>query len=151
MFAIWSLVPLPFLVPACTFGSFQFVYCWTLAEGFWALPWACEMKWSEVKVIQSCPTLCDRIDSTVHGILQARILEWVAFPFSRGSSQPRDWAQVSGIAGEFFTSWAMREALSMWSECDCKIVWPFCGFAFLWDWNDNLPFPILCHCCVCCV
>ena len=43
-------------------------------------------------------------------ILQARILEWVAFPFSRGSSHPRDWTQVSCIAGRFFTSWAKREA-----------------------------------------
>ena len=49
-------------------------------------------------------TLCDQIDYTVHGILQARILEWVAFPFSRGSSQPRDHTQVSSIAGGFFTS-----------------------------------------------
>ena len=46
----------------------------------------------------------------VHGILQARILEWVAVPFSRGSSQPRDRTQVSHIAGRFFTSWATREA-----------------------------------------
>ena len=46
----------------------------------------------------------------VHGILQARILEWVAFPFARGSSQPRDQTQVSRIAGRFFTSWATREA-----------------------------------------
>ena len=45
----------------------------------------------------------------VHGILQARILEWVAFPFSRGSSQPRDQTQVSSIAGRFFTLWATRE------------------------------------------
>ena len=45
-----------------------------------------------------------------HGILQARILECVAFLFSRGSSQPRDWTQVSCIAGRFFTSWAKREA-----------------------------------------
>ena len=45
---------------------------------------------------------------TVHGIFQARILAWVAFPFSRGSSQPRDWTQVSCIAGGFFTSWATR-------------------------------------------
>ena len=44
----------------------------------------------KVKVAQSCLTLCDPMDSTVHGILQARTLEWVAFPFSRGSSQPRD-------------------------------------------------------------
>ena len=44
----------------------------------------------KVKVTQSCPTLCNPMDYTVHGILQTRILEWVAFPFSRGSSQPRD-------------------------------------------------------------
>ena len=43
----------------------------------------------KVKVIHLCPTLCDPMDYTIHGILQARILEWVAFPFSRGSSQPR--------------------------------------------------------------
>ena len=61
-------------------------------------------KW-KVKVIQSHPTLCDPIDYTVHGILQARILGWVACPFSRGSSQPRDRAQASSIAGGFFTSW----------------------------------------------
>ena len=65
----------------------------------------------KVKVAQSCPTLCNPMDYTVHGILQARILEWVAFPFSRGSSQPSDWTQVSCIAGEFFTSWATKEDL----------------------------------------
>ena len=58
----------------------------------------------KVKVAQSCPTVCDPIDYTVHGILQARILEWVAFPFSRGSSKLRDGTQVSHIAGRFFTS-----------------------------------------------
>ena len=61
-------------------------------------------KESELKVTQSCLTLCDPMDYTVHGILQARILEWVAFPFSRGSSQPRDRTLVSHIAGRFFTS-----------------------------------------------
>ena len=54
--------------------------------------------------------LCNLTDSTVHGILQARTLEWAAFPFSRGSSQPRDGTQVSRIAGGLFTSWAMWEA-----------------------------------------
>ena len=58
----------------------------------------------KVKVSQLCPTLCDCTDYRVHGILQARILEWVAFPFSRGSSQPRDPTQVSCITGGFFTS-----------------------------------------------
>ena len=48
------------------------------------------LKKLKVKVTQSCQTLRDPIDYTVHGILQARILEWVVFPFSRGSSQPRD-------------------------------------------------------------
>ena len=64
----------------------------------------------KVKVIQSCPTLCDPMDYTAHGILQARILEWVAFPFSRESSQPRDRTQVSHNAGGLFTSWATKEA-----------------------------------------
>ena len=57
-----------------------------------------------MKVAQLCPTLWDPINYTVHGILKARILEWVAFPISRGSSQPRDGTQVSHIAGGFFTS-----------------------------------------------
>ena len=61
-----------------------------------------------------CLTLWDPIDcslpgASVHGILQARILEWVAIPFSRGSSQPKDQTQVSCIAGGFFTNWATRE------------------------------------------
>ena len=60
----------------------------------------------KVKVAQLCLTLCDPMDYTVLGILQARILEWVAFPSSRGPSQPRDQSQVSRIAGRFFTSWA---------------------------------------------
>ena len=58
----------------------------------------------KVKVTQLCPSLCDPMDYAVHGILQARILEWV--PFSRGYSQSRDWTQVSCITGRFFTNWA---------------------------------------------
>ena len=69
---------------------------------------------SESVVTQSCLTLCDPMDysppdSSVHEILKARILEWVAIPFSRGSSQPRDWTRVSHIVGRFFTIWATRE------------------------------------------
>ena len=51
----------------------------------------------------------------VHVILQTVILEWVAFPFSRGSSQPGDWTQVSHILGKFFTGWATRKAQEYWS------------------------------------
>ena len=68
-----------------------------------------------VLVTQSCLTLhdvmeCSSPTSSIHGILQARILKWVAIPFSRGFSWPRDQTQVSGIAGRFFTLWATREA-----------------------------------------
>ena len=55
-----------------------------------------------VKVAELCLTLCDPMIYTVHGILQTKILEWVAFLFSRGSSQPRDWTQVSCIAGGLY-------------------------------------------------
>ena len=71
--------------------------------------------WSEVKVTQSCLTLCAPMDYTVLGILQARILEWVVVPFSSGSSQPRDRTQVSGSAGRLFLSWAPREPC-----CRCR-------------------------------
>ena len=65
----------------------------------------------KVKVAQLCLTLCEPMD----WILQAIILEWVAFPFSRGSSQARDQTQVSLIAGRFLTSWATREAQEYWN------------------------------------
>ena len=75
---------------------------------------------------QSCPTLCSPRDcrppgSSVHGILQARILEWVAIPFSRGSSQSRDGTWVFCIAGRFLTIWATTQGCSQM---------PFC----LWSW-----------------
>ena len=64
---------------------------------------------------QSCPTPCNPMDctlpgSSVRGILQARILEWVSISFSKGFSQPRDGTEISCIAGRFFTDWARREA-----------------------------------------
>ena len=73
------------------------------------------MTWLQVWIAQSCPTCCDPVDgsppgSSVHGILQAGILEWVASFFSRGSSWPTGRTQVSRIAGGFFTIRATREA-----------------------------------------
>ena len=69
----------------------------------------------KVLVAQSCPPLCDSMDcslpgSSVHGILQAKILEWGAISISRGSSRPRDWTQVSHVEGRHFNLWATREA-----------------------------------------
>ena len=79
-------------------------------------------------VTQSCLTLCDPLDyrlpsSSVHGILQARILEWVAIPFPRGSSQPKDRTQVSCIAGGFFNDWATPgkpEYVERWEYSKCQ-------------------------------
>ena len=67
------------------------------------------MKKSESESRSGVSDSCKPKDYTIHGILQARILEWVAFPFSRGSFQPRDWTQVS------HSSWATGEAFDMGS------------------------------------
>ena len=115
MLAIWSLVPLPILKPAWTSGSSWFTYYCSLA---WRILSITLLAWErEREVAQSCPTLCDPVDcspagSLVYGIFQAWILEWVAISFSRGSSRPRDWTQVSRIVGRRFTVWATREAQS---------------------------------------
>ena len=92
----------------------------------------------KVLVAQSCLTLCNPKDcsppgSYVHGILQARILEWVAVSFSRGSSWPRDQTWVSCTAGRFFTTWAPREAtredtiLSEISQSETNAMWSLQG------------------------
>ena len=77
------------------------------------------------KVAQSCPTLCDPKDCSlpgfsVHGIFQARVQEWVAISFSRGSSRPRDQTQVSRIVGRRFTHWAIRE--TRWRNKPCSWI-----------------------------
>ena len=88
---------------------------------------SCQM---ELLVAQSCPTLCNLMDCnppgpSVTGIFQARILEWAAIPFSRRSSQLRDWTQVSYIAGRLFTIWATSEALSSKLPCKTMRLFPF--------------------------
>ena len=87
---------------------------------------------------QSCLTLwvpmdCSPPGSSVHGIFQARILEWVAFSFSRGLFWPRDWTQVSHIAGRPFTIWATREA-----HCLCLCV--YFHFIGIFLCHYKLPF-----------
>ena len=114
----------------------------------------CGWKW-KVLVAQLCPTLCNPVDhspisSPVLGILQARILEWVAIPFSRGSSWPRDWTQVSCIAGRFFTTWPTREI-----PCMCEmfthfnllakaklIIYTFLNVRCLTNNNQNISFQM---------
>ena len=80
--------------------------------------------------VLSCVWLCDLLDcrpagSSLYGILQARILEWVAIPFSRGSSWPRDQTQVFHISGRFFTIWATREAppqFHLFNSVSCSVM-----------------------------
>ena len=99
----------------------------------------------KVLVAQSCPTLCSPMDysspgSSVHGVLQARILEWVAIPFSRRSSQLRDRTRVSLTACRFFTIWATREACKIQAE-DWLILKILQWIIILW--NTVLGYPNL--------
>ena len=122
-------------------GSFQHSIVWDMLVDF-EMPMdnscGCNQLRMKVKVkvlvIQSFLTLCDPMDcsppvSSVQGILQARLLEWVAIPFSRGSSQPRDRTQVSWTAGRFFTIWAIGEALSWEWGSGCQ--------ERSWDWTER--------------
>ena len=97
----------------------------------------------KMKVAQSCPTLCDPMDCTVHGILQTRLLEWITFPFSRGSSQPRDQTQVSHIAGMLFTNWAIKLSfVPFFFFLQCKALYKVSAFII------NLTFLISLIVCV---
>ena len=97
-------------------GTFYLVVNYT----FWIVSacvhvsvWMCKVKWSDSHSVvfdSLWPVDYSLQGSSVNGILQARILQWVAIPFPRGSSQSRDQTQVSCIAGRFFTVWATREA-----------------------------------------
>ena len=91
-----------------------------------------------MKVTQLCLTLCNPMDGTlwgsfVHGILQERVLEWVAIPFSRGPSQPRDRTQVSHITGGFFTIWTTREATDVLKASPNEIMWWPSGPKVYWS------------------
>ena len=95
------------------------------------------------------------MDYTIHGILKARILEWVAYPFSRGSSRPRNWIWVSCVAGGFCINWAIREAWLGWKVTLLRGKW--CSFKVLitlswverkWkkkpSWNNSTQHCIMC-------
>ena len=95
-------------------------YCYDHgSSGLEGFPESGSIEWSlelpKVKVVWPFLILCNPMNYTVHGILQAWILEWVAFPFSRRSSQLRDRTQVSHVAGGLLTSWSTREAQEYWS------------------------------------
>ena len=91
--------------------------------------------WGEGEVAQSCLTLwdpvyCNLLGFSIHGILQARILEWIAIAFSRGSSRPRDRTRVSHIGGRRFNLWATKISLKFCFMCEISIE-VFWVFAYL--------------------
>ena len=100
---------LPIWEPLCIWVSYSSMVCNSLCD----LGYFSGSHFVEVKVAQSDSLWLHELNSP--WILQDRILEWAAVPFSRGSSQPRDQTQVSYTAGGFFTSWAIREAEEYWS------------------------------------
>ena len=114
MFPLWLAIVIIFL--------FFVHWLWKLINFFYYCDYITIIHlkplYHESEVTQSCPTLCDPMDcslsgSSVHGIFQAKVLEWIAISFSRGSSRPRNRTQVSRIAGRRFTVWATREAVTI--------------------------------------
>ena len=107
----------------------------------------------ESEVSQSCPTLCNPMDctlpgSSVRGIFQAIVLEWIAISFSRGSSQTRDWTLVSHIVDRRFTVWATREYLhnELLSNCFYNFSHPAYGTVIVskfWDLSHFIREDIL--------
>ena len=114
--AIW-LIWLTLFIQTCPFILWD-IFIWSSGV-------KCPRSFSEVA--QSCPTLCGPVDcslpgSAVHGIFQARVLEWVIISFSRGSSQLRDWTRIAHIVGRHFTVWATKGSytpLVLLSNCFC--------------------------------
>ena len=109
---LWLIRQLIFPNPNCmffnlfTFSELQHLQCAAASGPHFT------RKHSEVA--QLCPTLCNPLDcslpgTSVHGIFQARVLEWIAISFSRGSSRPRNRTRVSSIASRHFTVWATRD------------------------------------------
>ena len=137
-------------------------------------------------VVQSCPTIFDLMEYTDHGVLQARILEWVPFPSPgdlpnwgiepgsptlQANSLPIETQEKPSMIQWMLAIWSLvllpflypavhleilssctpkpslkdfeQYLVSMWNECKCAVVWTLFGTAFLWDWNENWPFPVL--------
>ena len=116
--------------------------------------WVTDILWKNiltlcVSVVQLCPTLCDPVDcsppgSSMHGILQARILEWVAMPSSRGSSPPKDQTSVSHIEGRFFTTEPQGSLCRLQLLGARKVGgswWVKLPYFLFWKWQ-KVPHPV---------
>ena len=135
--SIWVVSPFDYCAQCC-YEHLCTYFSLNTFSSFGYIPSSESLNVVKVLVAQSCLTLCNPVDSgppklSACGVLQARILEWVAIPFSRGSSQPRGWTQVSHTAGRFVTVWATRNYRVIWQfcliywwatifHCDCTIL-----------------------------
>ena len=136
---------LVWLPTAPSFGCLRL--CLWASAALSTCSWKCQgislLSSLKVKVTQSCLTLCNPMDcsppgSSVHGILQAKVLEWVAILFSRGSSQPGDWTQVSCTVGRFFTIWATKFFPEINPQTVIDKSWWIntpVSSPFRWDWG----------------
>ena len=113
-FAVRLVYNLPPLTTLCSYRIFLSLYFNNFTMMYFSVGQFCSCPEWVSEVTQSCLTLCNPMDcslpgSPLHGILQARVLEWVAISFSRGSSRPTDRTQISHIAGRCFNLWATRD------------------------------------------
>ena len=128
--------------------SYQLIELKTGSD-FWLLPWEWKKKKVKILFTQSYLTFCNPmhcspLSSSIFRILHVRILEWVAIPFSRGSSQPRYWTQVSHTGSGFFTSWKPPgKAVYRFNANPIKLSMAFFTelkqFFFVWNTKDPIP------------
>ena len=167
MLAIWSLVPVPFLNPAWTSGISQFTYYWSLVRRILGegngtpLQYSCLENpidggdwWATVHGVARSQTRLSDFTFTFHfhtlekatathsSVLALRIPgmgEPGGLPSMGSHRVEHDWSDLTAAAGGGFWD----DLASKWNEWSCAIVWTFYGIAFLWDWNENWPFPVL--------
>jgi len=120
--AVWSLLPLPFLNPSWTSWSSQFTYHWILAWRILSITlqetWVQSLGWEDSPGEgNGYPLQCSGLENSI---------DWIV----HGVTKSQTW--LSNFQFHF---------ASVWDECNCAVVWTFFGIAFLWDWNENWPFP----------
>ena len=147
MLAIWSLVPLPFLKPAWTSGSSQFMYWWSLAWRIWGITFlACA---AAAVSLQSCPILCDPIDGSQPGFpslgfSRQEHCSGLPFPSPMRESEVAQWCPTlsdpmdcsppgSSVHGIFQAKVLEWGAIALWDECNCAVVWTFFGIGMKTD------------------
>ena len=141
MLAIWSLVPLPFLKPACTYESSQFTYCWSLA---WRIFSMTLLAYSSTLLVAQLVKNCLQCG-------RPGFEPWAGKLPQRRERLPTP-VFCSGEFQGLYSLWGHKESdtteqlslASLWNKCNYMVVWTFFSIALLWDWNENWNFSVLC-------